>query len=280
MKSDIFNLKRFLRLVQADLVLNKGWIFLGTTVFFCVMTVGSLYPGFLTGPRPSAPDFFLFVLFLSGLVLASLSFSELASRGKTHAFLQLPCSTFEKYLSRYFLTSWVYVLAGLIVYSVFIFLARFALSVFHEPMIASPRFYNFYRSVFHGQMDAYTRFFHFYDHEIAVTIFYYLIFHAVSFMGAAYYKRQVFLKTTAVFLVSYLSLIYFQKLLIRILYQNIVFHPEPFLDIPILDPIWRYSRGSMFFVSLLTQWPSPFLSVMFLIIGYLRLKEREAVDGV
>ena len=257
MPSDTFNLKRFLRLVRADLALNTGWILPGAAVFFWVMTVGSLFKGFLTGDPPIAPFFYGVMFFLGGIVMTSLSFSELSDRRRTHGFLLLPCSTLEKYLSRYVLTSWIYVAGSLLVYSVFIFLA----GTVHSLVQAKPFSYSACFNQEHVQF-----------------LFYYLLVHPVFLLGALFFKRQTFLKTAVAILALPISLMYFRIILVRILYHDSIFLPYnySFVFYPFYDVFGDFPS----IIWLVIQWPFPVLPPLLLIVGYIRLKEREAVDGV
>jgi hypothetical protein len=263
MKSDNFNLKRFLRLLRADLALNAGWILPAAAVFFWVMTVGSLFKGFLSGNPPIAPFFYFFMLFLGGLIMTSLSFAELADRRKTHGFLLLPCSAFEKYLSRYILTSWLYVAGSLIAYSAFIFLAGTVYSLFHAHTFS-------YSACF--------------KHQNVRYLFYYLLVHPVFLMGAVYFKKQAFLKTAVAVLALPFILFSFHTLLIRIFYHDTIFLPNYSSQtgfFPFIYSRWEFPNFDLMDIFwLLTLWPFPALPPFLLIIGYLRLKEREAVDGV
>jgi hypothetical protein len=257
MKSDVFNLKRFLRFVGADLALHTGLILTGAAVFFWMMTVGSLFKGFLSGNQPIAPYFYLSMFFLGGLIMTSLSFAEFADSRKTHGFLLLPCSTFEKYLSRYFLTSWLYAAGGLLAYSIFIFPAGAVYSLVHaQPFSYSACFKN----------------------EHVHYLFYYLLTHPVFFLGALYFKRQAFLKTVVVILALPITLMYFRIILVRILYHGSIFLPShySFVFYPFFEVFGNFSS----IIWSVIQWPFPALPPLLLIVGYIRLKEREAVDGV
>jgi hypothetical protein len=257
MKSDVFNWRRFLRLVRADFALNTGWILPGAAVVFCAMTVGSFFKGFLTGDPPVAPFFYLIIFSLGGFFLSSQSFVELSDRRKTHGFLLLPGSMLEKYLSRYVLTSWMYVAGSVFVYSLFILLAGGMYSLFHEqPLLYSG----------------------FFKPELFRYLFCYLLVHPVFFMGSIYFNNQIFLKTLMVILALPSSLVLYRILLLRILYHDTVFIPNQYSFI--FYPIFDFIRDPMFIFWIVTHWPFPALPPFLLIIGYLRLKERESVDGI
>ncbi len=254
MGSETFDPKRFFRLVKLDLALNAGWILPGAAVFFCLMSAGSLSGEFLSGEKPRAPYFFAFVLFVGGLVLTSLAFAELGDRRKIHGFLLLPCSALEKYLSRYVLTSWVYVAASLAEYSGFIVLAQGV------------------NAFFGGQPFSYSGCF---NPRLVHLIIAYLVVHPVFLAGAVYFKKQAFLKTLVAIFALPFSLMGFVTVLTRILYHNTIFSP---------DLSFRWFTGSLMHflmvISLITRWPFLALPPLLLVIGYLRLKEREAADGV
>jgi hypothetical protein len=257
MPSDTFSLKRFLRLVKADLALNTEWILPGAAVFFWVMTVGSFFKGFLTGDSPVAPGFYLCMMFLGGFFLTSLSFAELGDLRKTRAYLLLPCSAIEKYLSRYLLTSWFYVAASLLAYSAFIFFAGALYSIIKAQPFSFSACFN----------PANVRY-----------LFDYLLIHPVFLAGAVYFKRQTFLKTMVVILALPAALMGFRMLWDRILYYNSIFHPDHY-DV-FFNIFSVYFKDLRNVICVVSSWPFPALPPFLLIIGYLRLKERESVDGI
>ena len=263
MPSDTFNMRRFLRLVRADLALNTGWILPGAAVFFWVMTVGSFFKGFLTTDTPIAPYFYMSMVFFGGIILTSLSFGELGDQKKELAYLLLPGSTFEKYLSRYILTSWVYMAGCLFVYSVFIIIAR---GVY--PLLSDQPF-------------SFTACF---DFKLGRSLYFYPLIHPVFFLGALYFRRQALLKTAVVAIALPVILVCFQTLLTRILYHNSVFLPESRYRgyfFPLFVSNWDFWMIDVRSIPwLLSLWLFPALPPLFLIAGYFRLKEREAVDGV
>jgi hypothetical protein len=263
MKSDTFNLKRFLRLLRADLALNAGWILPGAAVFFWAMIVGSFFRGFLTTDTPIAPYFYISMLFFGGIILTSLSFAELGDQKKEHAYLLLPGSAFEKFLSRYILTSWIFMAGILLVYSVFIVIARGVYPLFSDqPFSFSACF----------------------DLKLGRTLYYYPLIHPVFFLGAVYFRKQALLKTAVAVIALPIILVCFQILLTRILYHNSVFLPENHFRgffFPLLASHWDFwiidARDIPWLLSL---WLFPALPPALLIVGYIRFKEREAVDGV
>jgi hypothetical protein len=263
MKSDFFNGRRFLRLVRADLALNTGWILPGAAVFFWVMTVGSLFKGFFSSDTSVAPYFFISMLFFGGIFLTSFSFAEVGDQKKEHAYLLLPGSAFEKYLSRYILTSWIYMAGSLFVYTFFIIIARGVYPLFSDqPFSFSACF----------------------DLKLGRSLYYYLLVHPVFFLGAVYFRRQALLKTAVAVIALPLVLVCFQTLLIRILYHNSVFLPENNfrgLFLPLLASNWYFWIFDVWSIPwLLSLWVFPALPPLLLIVGYFRLREREAVDGI
>jgi hypothetical protein len=263
MQSDTFNLKRFLRLVRADLALNTGWIFLGSAVYLWVMTIGCLFKGFLTGDRPIAPYFYEAMLFLSGLFLASMSYTEFSDRRKTHSYLLLPSSPLEKYLSRYLLTSWIYIAYSLLVYAAFIFAAMGMVSLFH------------------GHPLPYASFF---PKKSIVFLTYYLLAHSVFFWGALYFRRYTFLKTLIVTFSLPFIMLYFCTFMTSILFHDSIFIPEMSISlsfIPIFNPYgYLWIPDFQWLLYLLMRWPYPALPPILLVVAYFRLKEKEAVHGV
>jgi hypothetical protein len=256
-KSDTFNWKRFLRLIRMDLTLNAGWISSGTAVLFCLMTAGCLIDGFLTGDKPRAPYYYAFLLFLGGLILTSLSFAETADRRKMHGFLLLPCSTLEKYLSRYVLTSWLVVAAGVGFYSFFIFLARGAYALIDgQPFVFSVFFTRVQMWILLG----------------------YLIVHPIFLAGAVFFKKQPFLITVAAIYALTFVLMCFISLLKHVLYWNTIFLPVS--STTAFNPLEGYHWDLLGIAFLWARWPSVVLPPLIFLIGYIRLKETESIDGI
>ncbi len=231
-----FNLNRFGLLVKNDLLINKQAI-----LTFIAAIAGVLFLFGLISPVGAEisnfhPTAYFLLLFVGGFWTTSLAFKDLHDKQKSYAFLTLPCSNFEKFLSILLLTSIGYVLG----ISVFYYLLSLIVVAINSLLFGYPQY------IFNP-----------FQHDILLNIRSFLIFQAVFFLGAIYFKSRVMTKT-----ILYLSCL------------AIIFTLFTFLIIMmLLGP---------FGISLLHLFTSIFSSIFWLIlapccwvIAYIRLCEAE-----
>jgi hypothetical protein len=270
MKSETFRMGRFLRLLQLELRLNAGGIGYGAAALFCVLMARWMLSGFMFRDRFIAVDYGFFLL-TGGLVLASLSFSDMADPVRAQAFLMLPASRLEKYLSRYMQTSWLVAAGGLAVYVIFLGVTAVLHAAF--PLHAAVPIHPF-------------------QSTLPDAIVYFLVLHAVFFLGSLVFPKWAFLKTIVAIAAFSLLLWLFASGFSRLLFRHEFFAPceevmlfsekirlyPAFLGWSLLIPFeWIWTDwGWMFF-----KW-SPFwiLPPLFLWAGYHRFGEIEQTHGI
>ncbi|TFG64905.1 MAG: hypothetical protein E4H36_01625 [Spirochaetales bacterium] len=118
--------------------------------------------------------FYPLALFLTGILITSFTFKDMHSKQRGYAYLTMPGSQFEKYVSKLVLTSIGMVLATLVMY--------FAVSALSSGITRLAFGMNH-------------RIFNPFDPLIWKLIGQYIIVHSVFFLGAVFFRRLSFLKT-------------------------------------------------------------------------------------
>jgi hypothetical protein len=270
MKSETFRMKRFIRLVCTELRLNATGIAFGAAALFCVLTARWLLFGSLIQDRFIAVDYGFFLL-TGGLVLASLAFVDLADSAKAQAFLTIPASRLEKYLSRYLLTSWLTAAGGLAVYGIFFLMVSGLHAAFPDVVAAPSDPLN--RTLFRATL-------------------YFLILHPAFFLGSLYFRRLAFPKTIITIVLFSFLLWLFTSGLARLLFRDFLFIPREdvflfsskwtilpgYLSYPFFTPfLWFWHDWPVLFFK---WWPFSILPFLFLLTGYYRFSETETSHGI
>ena len=172
MKTKEFNLERFFNVFKRDLFFQyKGAIITISTIlgiYFLVELISYAASG--------STDVILFAngLFIAGIIASSMSFNEFHDKTKSTASLTYPASTAEKFLSKWSITTVVYILAALIIYFIFSALMKGVITlIFGDgPGLFNPL-----------------------DIHIWQVIAGYLWVHSIFFFGAAFFKKAAFIKT-------------------------------------------------------------------------------------
>ena len=97
----LFSAKRFYHLILNELKQNKKIIFIA----FITLLLFFLILPFSPNANLAAYPFFLYV---GGFIISSRAFKDLHDPMRAYAFLMLPCSNLEKFLSKWILTSLIY----------------------------------------------------------------------------------------------------------------------------------------------------------------------------
>lgn len=168
MKTDNFlNLSRLKQLLINDIRINRKPILIAAALILVYWTLRS----FLS--LPSLNHYF-FVLFVGGFILTSHAFKDLHQTELAYSYLTLPCSNFERFLSKWLLTSVGYALGLLALFYIFV-IARMGLNfaIFHNDFTL-PDLFN-------------TTFLH--------SLSNYIVLHSIVFLGAVVFRRYCLLKT-------------------------------------------------------------------------------------
>jgi hypothetical protein len=143
--NDYFSIRRFFKLVSNDLFLYRKVILIAAIVLLII----------------SPP--YSFVIYVGGLIVTSMVFSDLHDRQKASLYLMLPCSNLERFLSKWFLTSIGYIFGTLALYSLFFLFNK-------QPFDLT-------------QLDFW------------FSILKYMVFHSVILLGSITFKKYALLKT-------------------------------------------------------------------------------------
>lgn len=129
--SNTLNLKRLFWLIKNDLRLQSRPILI---VACTVLIFLALMPFHVAN---STAVYFL-VLYTGGFIVTGLVFNELHDRSRASLALLLPCSNLERFLNKWFLTSFGYALGVLLIFYLFSLLSFVVnLFIFHQhiPML-------------------------------------------------------------------------------------------------------------------------------------------------
>ena len=150
--------------------------FLITVSAFCGFFLLSMIVGAKTGSLETTVHYSSFgsMLFIYGAIFTSFIFREAHRKSGIHNWLMLPASTIEKLVTKLIVSSVVFAVAALIVYSVFSLIAglvvRFAL-------------------------DSYYPAFNPFDSVVWRMIGHYLILQSIFLLGAVWFKKNNLIKT-------------------------------------------------------------------------------------
>lgn len=177
-----FNPRRLLQLLTNDLRINQRPMLIAAAtilVFWTLLTlVGNI-----------SPSLYIFVLYIGGFIVTSRAFRELHDPELAYHYLTLPCSNFERFLSKWLITSVGYAIALLALFYLFITL-RMALDL----------------TLFHRVVEP----FNLVDLRLVTSIGTYVVLHSMVFLGAVLFKRHALLKTS--FFFGCLTLILFMTI--------------------------------------------------------------------
>lgn len=113
------NFNRLLHLFKLDLVLHRKIILISTLTFIILC---SLLPFHVT----ATTSMYFFILYVGGFLITGAAFNDLHDKTKAPQYLTLPCSSLERFLSKWLLTSVLYAVTALIIYFLFAWLSVLA----------------------------------------------------------------------------------------------------------------------------------------------------------
>ncbi len=203
-------------------------------------------------------SFFAGFLFLGGAIYTSLLFSDdMFNRVRAHNFLMLPASNEEKFLSRALFSAIIYPISIIVLFTLTSIVVELLLLVtLGDPMVLFNPF----------------------QKDILTSLPTYFVVSSLFFLGATYFKKTHFIKTT---FTSWL--IIFSFVIVVVLFARIILTPyfqeqsffyirvsffDTFERIPrIIDVISKF----LYYVV---------LPLFFYFISYLRIKEVQATDAI
>jgi hypothetical protein len=241
-----FTFSRVAQLIRLDLVANKSAIYIAAATIAALLFLFNLVSPDNIYTVSREPTLYYLILFLGGIGITHVAFKDLHDKKRTYLFLTVPASTLEKFLCRWFLTSFGFVAATLLLYTfIYWIIGLFVAIIYHQELVLfNPLRHNshilFYSSC-------------------------YFFWHSLFFLGAIYFKKNQFLKTVFSFCMSLIAL----TILVFIL-TAFLCHPIFFMGV-----FWRH-----FGVYNLYHWSFLFftaVTIMFWLTSYQRLKEHEDI---
>ena len=260
-RNNILNFNRLVSTFRQDFSTNLWKVLLASEALWGVLVISLLYFNAVNKDFNLHEKFYSFVLVFVGLFVASISFGELNDKKRGHFFLILPASSLEKFLSRFiystigyvFLINIVFYTASLCAYGIDFYLLNNTQIIFDAT-----------------------------NPSMITAMLVFLILHSVFFFGSVYFRKLVFLKMILVIsgLILFATIIGVIEMKI-ILWEHInIFSFENFG----LQKGWMIGHNSMrtifsnlksfnnFFLIIIK---SGIVSLFFILLSYLRLKETE-----
>lgn len=174
MKFDSFDPRRLALLARRDFLMNGKTLLVSGIAAVCAIVLIS----FLNAANSPSPAFhrglYGVFLFFGGLISTSLMFVEAHRKDANHAWLMLPASTLEKFISRLLYSSVGYVAASIVVY----FLASVVSEVLNSVIVGSR----------HPVFNPFT------EIEFMVVLRY-LVIQSVFIYGSVLFRKSHFIKT-------------------------------------------------------------------------------------
>lgn len=198
----IFQAKRFAQVLRRDLQLEWKTLLIGAVAMIGFLKIVLLI-GYTDGGSNSSAWFhsfgFPFALFVGGYLFTASIFNEMDTQTGRHFYLLIPASQGEKFLSKFLLTTVVYIGLTILLYQIFAWLASwFLLSQFN---IALPAFQPF-------------------SHQNLEFLAFYFVTQSVFFLGAVQFRRFAFGKTVATLAVIGVVLALFLILVFRLVFHD------------------------------------------------------------
>jgi len=270
-----FNLKRFSRLLQQDLLINRKKYLLSIIGLGLVTYLLSYW--FLSSSKPSlvqSPEliniiyftYFLFYMMLVGVIVGT-AFPDLTDKIKTANYLLSPASTFEKFLVEFLLRIGFFIPIALGIFWIAIRLAKASLipEIINENLFFDPTvlpYFEFQLLVTRGVDKLWDSW------QILFFIFGFFSYGTYLFAGTTYFKRYALVKTVLISGILFIGCVLFSMLLSNIFYPEITglkLQLETFQVTEKLDS----TKFSLLSLALLS-W------IFFLGMAYFKLKEKEA----
>lgn len=185
--NDCFNLSRCSRMVMNEVVLNRKIIIIVAVALaiLCIIL-----------PFGIMQNFFLYnvMLYGGGLLITGSIFNELHEPMRATAYLMLPCSTLERLLSKWVLSSIGYALGLLVAYYGLSWTSLFlSITISNHPFTPL----NIFQT------------------SLWLSIGNYILLQSIFFLGATYFKKFSLIKTTVVIGLVYLGYIIYSSILLH-----------------------------------------------------------------
>jgi hypothetical protein len=253
-RSISFSIVRFMAVLNRFFVFNqKNWVIGLLGAAGLVFSMWMLPVLFLDGPVERIgfrmiEGTAMFFYVAGGLVLTSRIFFELHSSNTSFQFLTLPASTFEKFSAAWLISSVGYTAVAVAVI--------FLLSILIESISALKS----------GIWDNF-RLFNPFETDNRHRFASYMFYHSVFLLGAIYFRKNNFLKTLLVIITFFIGL-FFIIAIAGLILSFMMFTESFSFEYQLIETaaIWQ---------SFLTYLIGIFLIALFLLSGYLQLKNKQ-----
>ncbi|MGD9108240.1 MAG: hypothetical protein PVI75_03620 [Gammaproteobacteria bacterium] len=172
--NNFFDPSRFGKLLKSDLALKKSSILTVAMTIIGVLLFYNLISPYNILSVNYHPTGFIFLLFIGGIWISSRGFKYLHDKTSNYFYLTLPCSNFEKFLAKLGLTSIIYALAILILYTFFYWILAIISLIFfrHNYFIVTPFLASTWK-----------------------IIWTYIVIQSIFLLGSIYFKKLPLIKT-------------------------------------------------------------------------------------
>jgi hypothetical protein len=253
---NLFSLPRFIRLLQNDVLRIARTVLPATAGMLGPIVVAYVksFPRAKPTDDPTHIVLFGVCLIGAGLLLTGVAFRDMHHPLQRNHYLMLPCSNFERLLSRYLLTGPLLVLYGSLAFMALDFIGNQITGMWiHEKQLAFSPFTTESLAVIKG----------------------YLMAHVVVFIGAICFRTHALIKT-----ILFLTGMFFAMLLLENALERAIF-PELFSWTQ-FDRIRQPAYDNLGYFT--ATWLNIAIVISFfawlLVIAYLCLRDHEATDGV
>lgn len=257
-KTSIISWKRFFGVCKINLAEHRQGLIIALSIILGIHFIIYLTSAF-TGPAEEIHGiFFINALFVAGLIATSLVFRDFYAKDRGYFSLLLPASSFEKYLSKFLITTAGYVVGGIVVYFVY---SCMAMGIAY--------------ALFGGSYGIFNPF----TASLWKLIGGYIVAHSIFFFGAVFFRNAAYVKTLLSLIVLAIVFTIFASLVTALTAVTWMDDILPFamkgftnFTLPNTGPVVNFlsvmsviSRSFVYFILPPALW----------VIGFIRFKEIE-----
>ena len=207
--SEHLSMTRLMLLLRSNLITDyRSWLTIMATVAG-VIFITALFPG--NGSSKFYLNWFAFILFAGGLIMTSRAFHEMHDKTRNEAFLLTPASSLEKTIIKLFTTTAIFILSLIL----FVFIVSVIISIIKPFLLNNPS------AILNP-----------FNEQIFQLIPKYLFVQSLYFLGAAWFKKIHFIKTTFMISAIVIALLLITIISIKMFFgsfqTNINFDPSTF----------------------------------------------------
>ena len=255
MLNQYFNGSRFLQLFKVEFTSGYRNFLIATLAVFAFLMMIIM----IMAEDHDFEDFhgiwYPIVLLGGGYLFTSGSLSELNTSNSRMGYLSLPASTFEKFLSKFLITNFGYIIYVTLIYGLFAWLSN----------TLSKSFFDFTFQSFNP----------FREHYPLILIIY-VTTHSIFLLGAIAFNRYAIFKTFLSLVVTYFILAAIIYLGVRTIFYDVFDGMFSVRNDVLYQPTDQLKDFIQYSLPKISQYISYFiLTPAILVAGYFKLKERE-----